>query len=111
VLGTIGVASTLNPLLWLSVSVSVIFLPAAYFFRDLPFVLYPLTYVPISSFVGTLIVGFFYAFRSPSRLDSEQHRENLERIRTKDGEIKLSREDGTPIKAPSVGETPVKAAQ
>jgi hypothetical protein len=99
-LGQIGVASTLNPLLWLSVAVSVIFLPAAYVFRDLPFLLYPLAFIPILAFCGTLAVGFVYAFRFPNRLDSEQHRENMAKMRTKSGAMILSPELENPVKAP-----------
>jgi hypothetical protein len=109
-LSPISISSTLNPLIWLSLAVSLTFFPTAFLFRQFPALLYPLVYVPIITVIGTVVVGLFYAFTSPARLDSERHRELMEHMHTRDGLLKVSPEAEMPVRAPTDETTAIKAS-
>jgi hypothetical protein len=69
----IRVRNALNPLLWLSVTAPILFLPAAWFFRDYPVVLSILIFLAGIPVIATIVAYMILLFKNPDRLLSEEY--------------------------------------
>jgi hypothetical protein len=69
----IRVRNALNPMLWLSVAVPIIFLPAAWVFRDYPLIVSPLVTLSCLPAVVAIVAYLILLFKSPDRLQSEEY--------------------------------------
>jgi len=71
--GIVHVRSALNPFLW-SFSWSLIFLGFAAVFREDPLAKYMLLCLAAVPMFVTMVIGCFFAIKSPDRLQSEEYR-------------------------------------
>ncbi len=70
--GVIRVRNAMNPMLWLSSASAIIFLCAAFVFRDDPVLKYGFALLGASPILASLAAYFIFMFRDPDRLQSEE---------------------------------------
>jgi hypothetical protein len=70
--GVIRVRNAMNPMLWLSSASTIIFLFAAYMFRDDPVLKYGFASLGALPILASLAAYFIFLFRDPDRLQSEE---------------------------------------
>lgn len=69
----VRVRNALNPILWLSVAAGVLFLPAAWFFRDQESIAVCLIVLASLPTIAAIAAYMILLFRSPDRLQSEEY--------------------------------------
>src|SRR5712691_12281565 len=69
----IRVRNALNPILWLSVAAAILFLPAAWFFRDDGLIATSLIVLASVPTIAAVVAYMILLFKSPDRLQSEEY--------------------------------------
>jgi hypothetical protein len=69
----VRVRNALNPMLWMSIALPIVLLPAAWIFRDNPWVVWFLLVLAALPTVTAIVAYMYFMISSPDRLQSEEY--------------------------------------